>query len=87
MKLPSVFWHVNLQGGGVSSHSLTSVKVKKIVSQFPAIQIEGEKLTDASSSTMIRSISFVAHATIRAQSIDAAAVTAQIRNRVAFVNI
>ena len=36
---------------------------------------------------MIRSISFVAHATIRAQSIDAAAVTAQIRNRVAFVNI
>ena len=36
---------------------------------------------------MIRSISFVAHATIRAQGIDAAAVTAQIRNRVAFVNI
>ena len=49
--------------------------------------IGGLERTDAASSAVIRPVSFVAHATVRAQGVDAFAVLAQVGDGVAFVNV
>ena len=43
--------------------------------------------TDAASSAMIRPVAFVAHAAVGSQGVDAASVSAQVRDRIALVDI